>query len=144
MNPLIQPNNTLDESLLASHIAKLLFYSIKNHQETYTSKSLNIIENILKFALKNNLTQALSECILGFINELLLHSRPKEDKPQDEFQEKIIISKSNLFEHFTKVFIQWLSALENIQENTGKIELICEVCIQMLVHHKGNNYFLLL
>jgi len=139
MSPLIKPDNVLDESLLADHIAKLLFYSIKNHQETYTSKSLSIIENILKFALKNNLTQATRECVLGFINEILIHSRPKEDKPQDEFQEKIIISKSNLFEHFAKVFLQWVSTLENVQENVGKIELIGQVCTEMLVYHKGNN-----
>src|SRR5690606_8764750 len=106
-----------EAGLLVEHIAKLLFYSIKNPQETYTSKSLVVVENMLKFVLKTKLDDPVRECILHFIHEILTHSRPKEDTFEDEFQEKINISKSNLFEHFIKVFLQWLGSTTDVVEH---------------------------
>ena len=143
MTPLLN-SEEITNSLIVSHIAKLLFYSIKNQKETYTSKSLNVIENILRFVLHNPLNESIKECVLEFIREILKHSRPKEDKFEDEFQEKIKISKSNLFEHFTKVFLQWLRNLSSIQEHASKIQLICNVCSEMLVYRKGNESVLAL
>ncbi len=141
MQPLISSESVIDEELLSSHIAKLLFFSIKNQQETYTSKSLAIIENIQKFVLNNTLTSTLRDCTLSFVEEILIHSRPTNEKQQDEFQEKILVTKSHLFEHFAKVFLQWVHNLENINDNLSKIELISSCFTEMLVYHKGNLYF---
>lgn len=137
MNPLLTVEGEQETSLLVEHIAKLIFYSIKNPQETYTSKSLVVVENMLKFTLNNRLEDPVRQCILQFIHEILTHSRPKEDTFKDEFQEKINISKSNLFEHFVKVFLQWLGGLNDVAEHASKIQLICEIFTEMLTYRKG-------
>lgn len=143
MRPLLTAEDQSNEDLLVNHIGKLLFYAIKSQKETYTSKSLGVIENILKFVFRNNLNEPVKKCILQFIREILLHSRPNEDKFADEFQEKINISKSNLFEHFAKVYIQWLGNLENVKDNVLKIQLMCHICAQMLIYRKGNYLYIM-
>ena len=138
MAPLLAENTEEQQDLLIQHIPKLLFYSIKNQKETYTSKSLSIIESVLKFVLNNQLNEAVHESILNFINELLMHTHKKTEEVKDEFQEKINITKIQILEHFINIFIHWLNALENIQENNAnKLTLLCKVCINLIIFRRG-------
>ena len=142
MQPLLAEDS---DSLLVKHIPKLLFYSIKNHQETYTSKSLNVIECVLRFVLNNQLNDAVYESILNFINEILMHTHKKTaETPQDKFQEKINVTKLNVLEHFVNTFIHWLNNLENIQENAYKLELLSKICVNLVIFRRGIKFSIIL
>ena len=141
MQPLLAEDS---DSLLVKHIPKLLFYSIKNHQETYTSKSLTVIECLLRFVLNNQLNDAVYESILNFINEILMHFHKKTETEtaQDKFQEKINVTKLNVLEHFVNTFIHWLNNLENIHENAYKLKLLSKICVNLVIFRRGKEKFL--